>query len=597
MPTFRTRLGLVTLALAIVSGLMIARLLSFQFRLDPEVQERLYDIAGAVEGREVEYKPNRGRIFDRDGQVLAVNTLEYRIGISPASIGADRETKRQVAKDLARALSLNESELFNLVLLPDEETGQYQRYVVLKSPATLEEGAAVEDLDIPGIVIEPIYHRDYPQEELTAQLVGFVNYNAVGYWGVEQFYQAELAGQSLMGTESGLPLDVSEDVDIRDGQDLVLTIDRDAQWIAQQVLEEYILAERQEYGAASTILGGQIIVMNPRTGEILAMVSFPHYTIQEYNNLSVDDQPPFNPAIHEVYEPGSIFKVITASVALDVRKPGLDLFWSYNNLGCEVIAGGEICDSETEAKGPTTFSMCLIKSLNTCTAHWNVQIGYPLWYDYLEAFGFGSPMGVDMAGEESGLVNWPGSPYWGEQNFVQTSFGQGISVTPLQMLTAANAIANDGLIMQPFIVSELHDGDTIYRQEPVAISSPISAASAQQVLGLMEQAVSSNEGFGGQAQIAGYTVAGKTGTAQKLAPDFSYSDTLSWASFIGFVPADEPYLAILVMLDQPVGYWGSQTAAPVFAEVASRLVVLFEIPPDNVRAELMNSGSNPFGRQ
>lgn len=599
MPVFLTRLNLVLLIMTVISGLLIARLLSFQFRLDPTVQQQLYTIAGATGGREVEYRPNRGRIYDRDGQVLAVNTLEYRVAISPSAIGPGSEPKWAVAKNLARILDLDEREVY-LKLLPDPDTG-YAGYVFLKAPVSIEVGAELEKANIPGLIIEPMYRREYPQGKLTTQLIGFVSYDSVGYWGVEAHYQAELAGQSKIATESGLPLDVSQDVNIRDGRDLFLTIDRDAQWIAEQTLENYINTERAERGSLSTIRGGTIIVMNPQTGEILAMVSAPTYSVQEYNALPDADKPRFTPPIQQVYEPGSIFKVITAAVALDIQEPGFDLAWSYNNQGCENLQGGVICDAGSRpgaavARGNITFAQCLILSLNTCTSHWTLIIGPNRWYAYLERFGFGVATGVDLSGEERGTVHIPGTATWGPFNFIQTSFGQGISVTPLQMLTAANAIANDGVMMQPFIVRQSFDGDQLRIHRPTAIGRPISAVTAQQVLQMMEQAVEAGEGVNSSARVEGYRVTGKTGTAQKIAPDGRYSDNLSWASFIGFIPADDPQLSILITLDQPAGYWGSQTAAPLFSELASRLVVLFEIPPDDIRRELLINGANPFGR-
>lgn len=602
MSTLAARLRLVILVLTIVSGLLIARLLSFQFRLDPEIQEQLHDISGATRGQQVEYRPNRGNIYDRDGQVLAVNTLEYRVGISPGAVGPSREAKRQVAQDLARLLNLSESEVF-LRLLPDEQTGLYPRYVPLRSGVPLEVGAELEALDIPGLVIETVYRRDYPQESLTAQVIGFVNFDGTGYWGVEQHYQAELAGQSKIATETGLFVDVADDINLRDGQDLMLTIDRDVQWVIEEALETFVAQERATYGAASTIRGGTIIVMNPTTGEILGMASYPFHTLEEYNSLPPEQKPQFNPAISYIFEPGSIFKIITAAVALDVGKPGLDLYWTYNNLGCEQMAGGTICDADTWAKGSKSFTQCLVSSLNTCTAHWLAGtdtapgVGRDAWYTYLERFGFGVPSGVDMAGEETGTVNWPETPQYGEFNFLQTSFGQGISVSAIQFLTAANAIANDGVMMQPFIVKQIIDGDQVYERPPTAISRPISATTAGLVLQMMEEAVISPEGFSGESAIEGYRVAGKTGTAQKLGPDFRYSDTDSWASFIGFVPADDPHLSVLIMLDQPKDYWGSTTSAPLFREIASRLVVLLELPSDAVRVELLNARGNPFGRQ
>ena len=597
MTIIRRRLGIVTVAMIIVSGIFIARLLSFQFQLDPEIETQLYDIASVQGGRLVEYQPNRGQIYDRDGQVLAVNTLVYSVGISPGAIGPGREPRIEVAVDIARTLDLNELDVYNL-LLPDED-GYYPLYVPIANPVSLEQGAALEDLDIPGIVIEEIYLREYPQEVLMDQIIGFVNLESQGYWGIEQQYQAVLAGQSKIATETGLLVDVSDDVLIRDGQDLTLTIDRDAQWIAMQVLTQAV----EEQNAR----GGTIIVMNPETGEILAMVSYPFFTIDEYNETALERELLFNSSIQMIYEPGSIFKVITAAAALDSGVADLNT-WTYYNTGCEDIAGGTICDAGNSPgasieRGIVPFSECLVKSLNTCTVRWLIGgsgyrgVGSDQWYEYLRLFGFGFGTGVDLWGEQAGIVNWPNTPQWGENNFAQTSFGQGISVTPLQMLTAANAIANDGLIMQPHIVREVRDGDVTRRIEPSPISAPISAATAQQVLGVMEQAVE-NEGpevWGAAARVDGYRVAGKTGTSQKIVAG-QYSDDLSWASFIGFIPADDPQLSILIMLDEPEGYWGSSVAAPIFSEIASRLVVVFEIPPESLRDDLLRDGGDPFGR-
>lgn len=600
MRTIHQRLGYVAIVLTIIGGLLIARLLSFQYRLDPEIEEQLYTIASASGGIEVEYQPSRGEIFDRDGQALAVNTLVYRVGISPGAIGPSREEKRDYAIAIARILEMSELEVLNL-LLPNELTGLYPTYVSLREePITLEQGAQLEALDIPGMVIEPIYLREYPQGQLTNQVIGFVNYESQGYWGVEQHYQSTLAGQSLVTTETGLLLDdINRDLLIRDGQDLTLTIDRDAQWIVLQALAEVV----EEQNA----IGGTVVVMNPKTGEILAMISYPTFSLDEYNTTPEDEKPLFNPAIQMAYEPGSIFKVLTAAAALD---SGIaDLNWTYNNFGCEEIAGGDICDADSYpgasyARGIVAFPNCIINSLNTCTAHWLYGgdgyrgIGATLWYDtYLRGFGFGVPTGIDMWGEGAGIVNWRNTPAYGEFNFIQTSFGQGISVTPLQMLTAANAIANDGYIMAPHIVRSFTDGDRVRYVEPSPISQPISAEAAQEMLAVMERAVEDEgpEVWGRLARVDGYTVAGKTGTSQKIVGG-QYSDDLSWASFLGFIPADNPQLTILIMLDQPEGYWGSQVSAPLFSTIASRLVVLFEIPPDNLRQDLIRDGGDPFGR-
>jgi cell division protein FtsI/penicillin-binding protein 2 len=599
------RLKVVGAFMTIVSIIMIAQLISFQFQLDPEVEEILLSRAAAYEGRETVILPNRGNIYDRQGRVLAVNRLEYQVGISPSAVGT-REDREQAAKDIARLLDMNEIEVFRL-LQPNED-GYYEPYVPLKNFVPLEIGEELQKLDIPGLVMDDIYLREYPQGALTAQILGFVNFDqdtgdarTRGIWGVESFYQAELAGQSQIGVESDIPLDVSaEEINIRNGQDLVLTIDRDIQWAAQDELENYILTEREELGAASTIQGGTIIVMNPRTGEILAMATYPYLDLEEYLDMPEDERPTFNPAISEIFEPGSIFKIISAAVALDIPDDQLsqpiDLNSSFPNYGCERMAGVEICDSDRRNKGSVTFTQCIVQSLNTCTARWNQLIGATLWYDYLEQFGFGRPTNVDLAAEEDGLVNWYYSPYWSEANFLQTSFGQGISVTAIQMLTAANTIANDGIMMQPHIVKERRDGEQIFVAEPTPIGRPITPASAQQVLSLMTQAVNNEGAYGEKAKVPGYLVAGKTGTAQQPDGFGGYSDEVSWASFIGFLPADDPQLSILIVLDNPEGYWGSQTATPLFGSLASRLVTLMEMPPDELRYEIIESGGHPFDR-
>lgn len=593
MPSIHNRLNLVGLLMTLISVALIAQLLSFQFRLDPAVAEELQLRAGSTENREVEIKPNRGQIVDRDGDVLAVNRMEYRIAISPSLLGQDR---RETAKELAKVLDASELDIYQ-ALLPDEN-GIYAGYVVLKTPVTAEVSQAVADLGIPGILIEPIPQRDYPQGSYMTQVLGFVNYNSSGYFGIEEFYQRELAGQSRITTESNSLLDISDDFEVRDGQTLQLTIDRDIQWIAQQVLDEAVA----EYGA----LGGTILIMDPHTGEILAMVSNPPIDLESYlEDPASRGENRFTPSVSYTYEPGSTFKVLTAAAALDIQQPGLDLNWSYNNQGCEQMAGVQICDWDRKAKGGTTFTTCLVSSLNTCTAHWLVGtdavpgVGSTRWYDFLDRFGFGRPTNVDIAGEELGIVNWPGTSGWNEANFVQTSFGQGIAVTPIQLMTAINTIANDGLMMQPHIVKRRIDGGHVFEHTPTPVSRPISAATAQQVLDLMT-AVVNNNGEGSKAQIENYQVAGKTGTSQKIGPDGRYSDTESWASFVGFVPANDPQISVLVLLDRPSApgaYYGSQSAAPTFAKLAQRLVVLLDIPPDTVRNELISAGGRPFDRE
>jgi len=586
MDVFNRRTAIVLVAMGIASAILIGQLLSFQLRLSSSVEE-FRQTTSEREGVTQEIRPNRGQIYDRDGIVLAVNSFQYRIGISPSLVPYN--FRQETATELAAVLGLNEVELYNN-LLPDEN-GVFSQYILLASPVDDATALAVEDLDITGLQIESIPLRSYPQGDLTEQLIGFVNYSEQGFYGIEAKYDSLLAGSSREITTEGTILDVSDVPEARDGQSLVLTVDRDIQFLVKTVLEDAIV----EQGSC----GGTALVMDPRTGEILAMYSYPWLQYgQELPLPAYCDNPYgeeiYNPAIGSLYEPGSIIKVITAAITLQADEPGVDLNWTYNNTGCYEAVGVQICDSDRVAKGNVNFARCLTESLNTCTATWYSLLGPSAVYDVLQDFGFGSETGIDMEGEQPGLLYLPGDPLWNEAAFLNISYGQGLAVTPLQMLSAVNAIANDGLLMQPHIVKARYDGDRTFETPLNPVSRPISAEVANAITDLMVDAVAPGA-FGEPARVEGYSIAGKTGTAQQPIPG-GYSDTASWASFIGFLPADDPAVSILIMLDRPAAYWGSQTAAPAFRQLVERLVVMLEIPPDDVRLQLMANGGQPFGR-
>ncbi|HLA45563.1 MAG TPA: penicillin-binding protein 2, partial [Aggregatilineales bacterium] len=487
--------------------------------------------------------------------------------------------------EIARVLNEDEGDIYRQ-LQPDVN-GAFQQYVMLASPIDDATARQLEDLDIQGLLIEAIPLRSYPQGSLTAQLIGFVNYSEQGFYGIEGRYDRLLSGTAREFETNGSLLNVSDAPDARDGQSLVLTIDRDIQFLITEVLARAI--ERQH------AYGGTIIVMNPRTGEILGMQSYPFFDVSEFTALAAEGDIAYNPAISDLYEPGSIIKVVTASIVLQANEPGLDLSWTYNNTGCFELAGVLICDWDRVAKGNVDFRRCLVESLNTCTATWYSILGPSKVYGVLQDFGFGTETGIDMEGEAAGLYRVPGDADWSEADFLNISYGQGIAVTPLQMLSAVNAIANDGLLMQPHIVKRRIDGDRVFETAINPVARPISAEVADVITDIMIDVIAPNT-FDEGASVPGYTIAGKTGTAQQPIPG-GYSDTASWASFIGFLPADDPVVSVLVMLDRPAEYWGSIAAAPVFREVVERLVVLMEIPPDDVRNALVDSGGRPFARE
>ncbi|MCZ2098356.1 MAG: penicillin-binding protein 2 [Anaerolineae bacterium] len=586
---FFRRLIVVAFFMLAISAILIVRLLSFQFRMDPMVKQRLETQAENRYIQTVEIYPNRGQIYDRNGNLLAVNSFEYRVGISPNQVLDRAETARQ----LAPLLGVPEDEIYRK-LQPGAD-GKLAAYALLKPVVGFEAGQAIMDLELPGMVIEPLPTRIYPQGELTAQLVGIFRDSDAsktrrGYWGVEGFYQSLLAGQSKRVTTSTIPVlqDAATAKSVRDGIDLVLTIDRDLQFLAQDVLNRAV--ERE----AAT--GGTILIMNPRTGEILAMANYPMF---DPDSLTPENmQRARNPAVTDMYEPGSVFKVLTMAMALQAGTH--DETWTYNDPGCFNPAGSRICNWDGASHGNQTFVDVFVNSWNTGTTTIFMQMAEQLGgpyavYDLLKEFGIGSPTGVDLEGEAPGILPEPGDLDWNEAQYLTTSFGQGVAITPLQMLAATNAIANDGLIMQPHIVKMRIDGDQVIETRPAATHRPISAEVARRARDIMVQIVEDPASLD-QYEFKNFKVAGKTGTAQIPIPG-GYDPNGSIASFVGFLPADDPVVSVLVKLDRPVNYWGSMAAAPVFQELVERLVVLMEIPNDSERFQLIAQGGDPFNRE
>lgn len=578
------RLTVISVTLIGIAVVLLIRLLSFQFYLDPDTKETLEDNRENRLYQTVELRPDRGLIYDRNGHLLATNSFEYRVGISPNQV-LDRQT---VAAELAPLVGVPENELYHL-LEPDAD-GLYSSYIPLAPRVDFDTGQQIIDLEIEGMVIEPLPIRIYPQGDLTAQLVGFFAgaddaREGRGYSGVEGYYDALLAGQSRRVTKSVIPvLDEGESsIRVRDGVSLQLTIDRDLQFLAQEILDQAV----QEHAAE----GGTILIMNPRTGEILAIANNPTFRPDDFTaeNLELAR----NQAVSEIYEPGSVFKVVTMALAIEA---GIDPFtWTYADPGCWDVAGIAVCNWDDTSRGNPSFAQVFVESLNTGTSTLFYEIGPNTVYPMLREFNIGSPTGVDLEGESPGILVEPGDTFWNEAQFLTTSFGQGVSVTPLQMLTAVNAIANDGLIMQPHIVRARIDGHEVIETRPSASHRPISERTAHLARDIMVRVLQESQEI--EFEFPGFNVAGKTGTAQIPTPGGYYDPDDSIASFVGFLPADDPVVSVLVKLDRPAGYWGSKTAAPVFQALLDRLVVLMEIPPDAIRYELVADGGDPFDRE
>lgn len=568
----RRRLPVVVAALVFVSIGLITRMVLFQAPPDPRVAAYVDEWRNANYSSTQRQTSSRGIIYDRTGQRLAVNALQYRVSIS-ANIVANPE---KMVQDLSTILNLDP-------LRVNEIIRSGTQYALLATGVDSSVYSQLVALNSPAIGFEQIPRRYYPQGQLAGPLIGFVagsdvGNGFVGYTGIEGYYEQELAGRTRQEEISTIPFDVPSTNDLPEkGADLVLTIDRDIQYLVEETLADAIA----KTGAAS----GDIIVMDPNTGDILAMASYPSF---DPNNIPLSDSSALrNPAVSDTYDPGSVMKVITMAAALERGVITPD--WVYNDEGSYQVGGITIQNWDRRAHGIVDAETVLVDSLNIGTAKIAVEhLGMNAFYDMISAFGFGSRTRVDLAEESPGIVNKPGGEVWSEGDLGSNAFGQGIQVTSLQMLNAYNVIANGGLLLQPRVVKQVINGTEVTDIEPIITRRVISKAVADQVTQMMVAVV--NRGLDELARVDGYTVAGKTGTAEISTP-LGYVSGSTIASFIGFLPADAPQVSILVKLDSPTSnIYASQTAAPVFRDLASKLVTYLEIPTDADRAQLLAKG-------
>lgn len=549
------RLWTIVIGLGFASMLIIGRLVAFQVVQGASWKEMGEEVHNTV----VTVMPDRGIIYDSNGAVLASNSADYRIAASPQLVTQ--------AEELATALSpiLQKPRYEILALLQADAP-----YVLLEARVAPEVAEAIRDLDYSGVQIDPLPRRIYPQGELMCHVLGYVDFDGVGGSGVEGYYQSELAGVAASDVRSISPLTPQRSVIAREGADLVLTIDRSVQYTVEQHLQRAI----RDYGAQS----GTIIVMDPRTGAILAMANQPCYSPYDYNEAP--EALLMNPAVSKQYEPGSVMKLVTMGAALDSETVTPQS--TYNDSGTLVVGGHITHNWDRSAPGITDMTTLLARSLNVGAATIATWMGPETYYTYLERFGFGRPTGIDLMSEAAGTMHLPGSQFWAESFMATNAYGQGIAVTPLQMVSSVSAIANGGLLMQPYVVQEIHSDGRVYEHEPTVSSQPMGSATAQALNTMAITAVSREVN---SAQVEDYTIAGKTGTAE-IPENGVYLSDATIGSFIGWLPADDPEMVVLVKLDRTTASpWGSMTAAPTFAELVRELVVQLDVPPDSVRLQ------------
>lgn len=545
----------IIIGLGFASVIIVGRLVAFQV-----VQGAHWKEMGQETQRiSVVARPDRGIIYDSNGAVLAGNSADYQIGASPALITQ--------AEEMATALApILQKPRYEVLALLQADTP----YVMLEGRVSSDVADAIRDLPYEGLQIDPLPRRIYPQGDLLCHVLGYVDFDGVGGAGLEGYYQSELAGQAASDERSISPLTPQRSVIAREGADLVLTIDRSVQYAVEQHLERAV----STYGAQS----GTIIVMNPKTGAIRAMANYPCYSPYEF--YEAPEGLLVNPAVSQQYEPGSVMKLVTMAAALDSGTVSPQS--TYVDSGTLVIGGHLTHNWDRSAPGTVDMTTLLARSLNVGAATIATWMGPETYYTYMERFGFGRPTGIDLMSEAAGTMHLPGSAYWAESFIATNSYGQGIAVTPLQMISSVSAIANNGRLMQPHVVKEIHSGDRVFEHEPSVSSQAISAGTAQELNTMAVAAVSREVN---SAQVADYTVAGKTGTAE-IPENGVYLSDATIGSFIGWLPADDPELVVLVKLDRTTASpWGSMTAAPTFSELAEELVVLLNVPPDSVRLQ------------
>uniref|UniRef100_A0A7C5VXF7 Penicillin-binding protein 2 n=1 Tax=Thermomicrobium roseum TaxID=500 RepID=A0A7C5VXF7_THERO len=568
------RLRVLLAAFVLFSGAVSYRVVSFAVLQGPVLAQR----AEAFRYREDIVPAHRGDILDARGRVLATDIPADRV----SAIVRQVEDPHRTAQLLAPLIGRSAEDIEAALTQPGRE------WVVLQRQLDPEVSAQIRALELPGIVLDPEPKRAYPMGDFASQVLGFVNWEYRGAYGLEAAYDSVVGGipGQLVGERdlagNVIALGQSSWNPPKDGATLVLTIDSAVQYLAESVLERTI----QEQRAA----GGTIIVMDVRTGAILAMANRPSFDPNRFTAVS-DPALFVNPSVSATYEPGSTFKVITMALGLDA---GVVTPQTVVDGGAyrELPDGTRIYNALLQEFGPETMTEVLIHSSNVGAMEVVDRLGPERFSDGVERFGFGQPTGVDLPGEVEGIVNRPGTAGWSLTTFYTNAFGQGIAVTPLQLVAAVSAIANGGVLMRPYIVQEIRDGQRIQVTEPTPVRRVIREETARTLSEMLAEVMDS---YSTRFRIPGYRIAAKTGTAEIPGPHgYERGEGATIASVIGYGPVENPRFCVLVKIDRPKGSpWGERAAGPAFAEVFRQLLLLYGIPPSQPIDSVTGGGGRP----
>lgn len=564
---YRRRAKAVFLCFFVFFLLCISRLLFIQFFRS----EYLTRIAKKQHNLFIELEPKRGTIFDRNLKPLAINLAVDSLYADPHSLS--EEKKEEIVRQLIPVLQSS----------PDYLKGRLSRkkyFIWLARKITPEQSQKIQELNLEGLGFVKETKRSYHNGYLAAHIIGFAGLDNVGLDGIELYYDDYLRGEmgwaKLLRDARQKKLDLQERMVLaKDGYDIVLTIDEVIQFIAERELEQAF----KSYKA----LGASIVVMNPHTGEILALANRPNFDLNFYPQAAPQSRR--NRAVTDLFEPGSVFKIVTAAAALEEGKVSEE-----DKFFCEE---GEYryfshILHDYRPHGELTFKEIIGQSSNIGTAKVAQVLGPDLLYRYIKLFGFGSKLGIDLYGEINGIARPPRG--WSKISIVTIPMGHEVGVTALQLCSAISAVANGGQLMKPYIVGQIRDkhGEVIKDFAPKMINKVISLDTAERLGDILVNVV--DNGTGTRAKIKGVSVAGKTGTAQKIESDGRYSHNNFIASFIGFAPADDPQIAIVVMVDQPrPQYFGGTVAAPVFKNVADETLRYLKMKQYSEEEDGLNS--------
>ena len=537
-----------------------ARLVYLQF----SQHEGLANRARQQQQNAIETSPQRGELLDRQGRQLARSVQTVSLFLDPD--GLDVGQLECTAQQLSQSLGLKFKDLIAEFRAAQEAK---KRFIWIARRLDADQANKLVALNLPGLqsVLEP--KRYYPNGSLAAHVLGYVGLDGDGLGGLERSYNAKIAGEPgqlfIEKDASGKPYE-SYEIASKPGQTVVLTIDQSIQYQAEQALNTAVKSSRAK--------SGSVIVLDPRNGEILALANAPTFDPNKVAASPAETRS--NWALQNIYEPGSTFKVVAFSAALEKKLARVD-----DHIDCQMgaitVAGRVVHDHKPF--GTLTISEALAKSSNVAAIKLGMRVGDEAMYDYITRYGFGSKTGIELPGETAGLLRKV--QRWQPSSIGSIAIGQEIGVTPVQMVAAFGALANNGVRVAPHIIREVRNeaGVVVYQPQPEqrrVISSEVAVA----LRGMLEGVTL--RGTAKAAQLDGYSAAGKTGTAQKIDPKTrAYSSTKFVASFVGFAPVSNPQVVIIVVIDEPGGaYHGGDVAAPIFREVAEQILPILGVMPD-----------------